>query len=264
MQQKMLTTKATASIKRNVEVHHANYDYEKPDSFLLTDYGSINPLADTNITIEKLPILREPEGAKLYDLENSISFFSVYKNLTYHQATSEAFWSYMTHIQYWDYMQKRWPVNENSSSQPGDYIREHYFFKSGTDRALIRNGIARLWWYAKLTYEETAENPFHLTEVLLSKLDITQGLLERSWGRNNNILRAFLEFLHDTPSLATGSDSNRIRLRFLYKALTLEGGVGIIDLLSKDEIKSFLAQKLNSYDKKMRQVQVASQTQIVA
>lgn len=250
MKQMMLTSKATASLRKNAEVHYANYDYEKPDSFVIADYNTstTNPLAETNIILDKLPILKLPDGSKHYDLENSISFFSVYKNLTYHQATSEAFWAYMTHIQYWEYMRERWPVSDSSSSKPADYIREHYFFKSGTDRALIRNGIARLWWYAKLTYEETAENPFHLTEVLLSKLDITQGLLERSWGRNNSILRAFLEFLSDTPALGVGSDSNRVRTRYLYKALTLEGGVGIIDLLSKEDIKAFLKLKLIAYD----------------
>ncbi|MCY7358988.1 MAG: hypothetical protein LH609_16325, partial [Rudanella sp.] len=226
-------------------------DYEKPDSFVSAYYSEIKPFVETNISIENIPALKLPDYLKHSDLENSISFFSVYKNLTHHQATSEAFWSYMTHIQYWDYMQKRWPVSNSATGNQADYIREHYFFKSGTDRALIRNGIARLWWYSKLTYEETAENPFHLTEVLLSQLDIAQGLLERSWGRNNNILRAFLEFLSETPSLMSGSDSNRKRTRFLYKSLTLEGGVSIIDLLPKEEIKAFLKRKLKVYDERV-------------
>lgn len=251
MKQMMLTSKVTASLKRNVPTFYANKDYEGLNPFVINYYVDQNPLIETNISVDNIPILKLSEGSKHSDLENSISLFSAYKNLTHHQATSEAFWSFMTHVQYWEYMQKRWPVSNNTSDNNVDYIKYHYFFGFGTDRALIRNGIARLWWYAKLTFDETSDNPFRLTEILLSKLDITQGLLERAWGRNNNILRAFLEFLSETPTLTTGGANNRERTRYLYKSLTLEGGVSVIDFLSKDDIKSFLSRKLINYDLRM-------------
>ena len=102
-------------------------------------------------------------------------------------------------------MRARW-APENSSGvkgadaamRPGkvqDYVLERYFVKSDQSRALLRNGIARLWWYSYLTYDADREDPFELTAVLLRTLDIAQHFLERNFGRNTNVLRAILEFI---------------------------------------------------------------------
>ena len=213
----------------------------------------MNPVVESKFAIDQAPTLKLPEGTKLYDLENSIALFSAYRHLTFHQAASENLWCYMTHIQYWAYMRRRWPV-ANSDTNQEEYIKEHYFLKNSTDRSLIRNGIARLWWYAKLTYEETAEQPFRLTGILLSQLDITQGLLERSWGRNRNVLHGYLEFLAANPELMKGNDANRKRTRYLYKSLTLEGGINILDVRSKEEVAEFLQGRYEAYEQRKSQL----------
>lgn len=210
-------------------------------------------------------MLKFPEGIKKYDLENSIALFNAYPNLTFHQATSENLWCYMTHVQYWEYMRRRWPIDKKQEDEetgekketPVEYIRSRYFLKTSNDRSLVRNGLARLWWYAKLTYDEADDQPFRLTGILLSQLDIAQGLLERSWGRNRNILHGYLEFLALNPELKGGSEANRKRTRFLYKSLTLEGGINILDVRSKEEIMSFLEERYKAYEK-MKKAKLAA------
>jgi hypothetical protein len=251
MQQPTLTTPTTASLRRNATQNFKGGLYGIDTSWVEQIYEQAKPVVDSNVSIDQQPVLRMPEGTKLYDLENSIALFSAYRNLTFHQAASENLWSYMTHIQYWAYMRRRWPV-ANSDNNQEEYIKEHYFLKNTTDRSLIRNGIARLWWYAKLTYEEGAEQPFRLTGILLSQLDITQGLLERSWGRNRNVLHGYLEFLAANPELMKGNDANRIRTRYLYKSLTLEGGINILDVRSKEEVAEFLEGRYKAYEQQRK------------
>lgn len=250
MKQVILTDKATESLRRHINSNYEDGLYTKSSSWVETLYEAIKPVRETNILIEHIPSLKLPEetGEKSkYDLENSITFFSAYQNLTHHQATSESFWAYMTHVQYWEYTMQRWPV-ANKKERQSEFIKERYFLNAGTDRALGRNSIARLWWYAKLTYEEASETPFRLTKILLSQLDIAQNLLERSWGKNNSILRSCLEFIADNPELMKGA--NRDKTRFLIKSLTLEGGVCIIDMLSPDDIKKFLKGRYDAWDKR--------------
>jgi hypothetical protein len=45
--------------------------------------------------------------------------------------------------------------------------------------ALLRNGAARLWWSAHLSYDPDRENQYELTAVLLARLDTAKNLLER-------------------------------------------------------------------------------------
>ncbi|MDI6756226.1 MAG: DUF6339 family protein, partial [Thermodesulfobacteriota bacterium] len=84
-----------------------------------------------------------PESGRLYDLENTRRVYSTLKHLDRVQATDERLWAYMTHVYYWQYMRCRWPVE--GKNKPADFLRERYFFTSNRDRALTRNGMARLW-----------------------------------------------------------------------------------------------------------------------
>ncbi|MEV2908009.1 DUF6339 family protein [Paenibacillus larvae] len=54
-----------------------------------------------------------------------------------------------------DNMRKRWPVESYlDKDKPEEAIKERYFLMANRDRALIRNGIARLWWYGYVSYDE--------------------------------------------------------------------------------------------------------------
>jgi hypothetical protein len=238
MEQLTLTTEATESVRRNIGKLIDAGLYNADASWVEGYFAALQPIEVSKIIVDNPPELKMPVGKKLYDLENCLSLFSAYPNLTFHQAASENLWAYMTHVQYWEYMRRRWPV-ENIEGRQENYIKEHYFLKGGSDRSLIHNGIARLWWYAKLTYDATAEQPSRLTEVLLSQLDITQNLLERSWGSSRSLLLGCLEFLAANPKLTKGT-KGRFRIRDLFKSITLEGGISVLDMRSKEEVAAFL------------------------
>lgn len=180
------------------------------------------------------------------DLENSIKVHKALRALTPAQARDPRLWTRLTHVEFWSYMRSRWPAEKHAADRKKAerYVEAHYFVSRSEGRALLRNGAARLWWYAHLTHDDKRDNPYELTGVLLKNLDITQQVLERSMGRCPSVLIGFLEFLRENDALLKGGDANRTRIRALAKSLNLLGGVALLDCLAPATLKTHLSKEL--------------------
>jgi len=98
-----------------------------------------------------------------------------------------------------------------------------------------------LWWIAKMTYDRGRENPYELTAVLLSSLDIAKNLFERNLGRITLLSRVFLDYLlRNKEECLDNGDASRRLVRRLAKALNLHGGVCLLDCMKSQEIITFL------------------------
>jgi hypothetical protein len=193
--------------------------------------------------------LRKPDENSNYDMENTIALYSAMKDIRVVQASDERLWAYMCHKEYWDYMKSRWPIEDNNEEleegerinkkNPKDRVIERYFFQSNRARALVRNGIARLWWYGYMTYDESREDPFELTKVLLRRHDDAQSLLERSFPHNKVVLRAILS------ALSKHEYVSREIFRSLMKSMNRIGGVTILDTLDEKDLLSMVENKLS-------------------
>ena len=114
-------------------------------------------------------------------------------------ASYKFFWSTLTHREYWDYTQKRWPLKDS----PINIIRARWFFEDSDRNAFSRNAISRLWWSANLTFkpwekEESlnifeSEDPYKYTKILTSSSQLIQDILDRKWGSNLIFRICFLE-----------------------------------------------------------------------
>lgn len=198
----------------------------------------------TSFDVDSLPALTLPSDDSHHDIENSILLHRTLAKLTPLQARDPRLWTRLSHIEYWGYMRKRWQVEKylgDGEKKAGGRILERYFILQSQGRSLIRNGISRLWWSAHLSHNPSRENPYELTHVLMSTLDITQSLLERSIGRAPNILLGFLEFLNrHRDDLLSGGNENRLRIRHLAKYLNMYGGVSVLDYLPEAQIIDLL------------------------
>jgi hypothetical protein len=201
----------------------------------------------TGVEITEPLYLAFPENGNLKDIENAIRFHKTLRHLTPLQARDARLWTRLAHMEFWDYMRLRWPVEKHMSNRDRAvrFVESRYFVAQSQSRALLRNGIARLWWTAQLSHDPDRDNPYELTTILLSTLDITQQIVERGMGRASNIIKGFLEFLlRNRETLLTGGDKNRTRIRRLAKHLNMYGGVCILDLLTKAEVMDLLTKEL--------------------
>jgi hypothetical protein len=189
----------------------------------------------------------QPMDGDLKDIENAIRVHKALPHLTPLQARDPRLWTRLTHVEGWHYMRKRWPVERHMKNEgrATRFIESRYFVTQAQSRALLRNGIARLWWTAKVSHDAARDNPYELVAVLLSTLDITQQILERGIGRAPAVLIGFLEFLNrNRELLLTGGDENRIRIRKLAKFLNMHGGVCILDSLRQPQVMALLETEL--------------------
>ncbi len=192
------------------------------------------PKGGTSIFIQKGIKLEIPEGKDIKDLENTKIIFEAYRKLSPTQASDTRLWTYLTHVEYWDYMRARWPIS--MAKQPLSRIRDRYLLRNLNLETLTRNGLSRLWWYGYLTYDENRNNPWELTEILLSRADLAVGITERALGCNAHIRTALLEFLKDNPTIK----DSELLTRYLLVKLNLVGGVKNLPFLEISEIIDIL------------------------
>ena len=191
--------------------------------------------------------LELPARDDLKDFENSKLVHQAFPNLTPLQARDPRLWTRLTHVECWAYMRKRWDAGRHAGD-PGKatrYVLQHYFVPQAQSRALLRNGVGRLWWYAHLTYDPARSDPYELTAVLLSYLDIAQQLLERNMGRAPHVRTGFLDFLRvNGGRLGATAERRRKSIRDLAKMLNLRGGVTLLDCLGKTDVVAMLDAEL--------------------
>lgn len=226
------------ALKNGVLTNLANY--HRDDKWVNQMGTKTSRELETRVEMKSVLSLDEPDDDNLKDLENAIRVHKALQGLTPLQARDPRVWTRLAHIDCWKYMRERWPVErweKDGTEKAARNVVERYFVPRSDSRALLRNGISRLWWTAQMTYDPTRDNPYELTGVLFSTLDITQTILERNMGRGPDILSGFLEFLlQNRTELLTGGDKNRDRIRGLAKYLNMYGGVCLLDCLSETDI----------------------------
>ena len=177
------------------------------------------------------------------DIENMKIIYDNLKDLTDSQASDERLWAGLSHTKFWDYMQKRWPL-PNDPEKWEKYILQHYFFAHGA-RSTVLNGIARLWWYARLTYDETnIDNPYELTEYMAKDINGKAYMLFGSnFSRNREIQRIFLYTIKNYED-QHGLLLSRDEFGELRKQIVLWSGKLLIDVVDRETLKNKLIKEI--------------------
>ncbi len=229
----------------NITSNHHRY---VEDSHWLPAYFASSGWSVQSITVTAEPFkLVLPDSKADFsenDLLNTKLVFSALQHLTPLQASDPRLWAYLSHASQWSYMRKRWPV-EQYLGKPRfrEIVQERYLFMPDRSRALIRNGIARLWWYGYCSFDETRKDPYELTSVLLKNLDVTQSILERAFSRNTEVTRALLSVLLEREQNGKAFYV-RDKVRDLAKYIVQIGGVTIVDALDAVDLRSLVESKI--------------------
>ena len=75
-------------------------------------------------------------------LESAIALYEAYPDLTPLSASKMELWAYLSHVDLFEYMQKRFPAVKDGTADE-KYIKEHWFRSS---QGTIRSSLAGLWW----------------------------------------------------------------------------------------------------------------------
>lgn len=137
-----------------------------------------------------------PDG----DLRSAIAIYEAYKGLSPLLAQQDDLWVYLTHVDLFDYVKKRWPIMlEDDLDKVRNYIGNHWFRNS---KHLFRTSFAGLWWQVWLTKDDERENPYELTEVYFKcGQDWHQKFGELELIRIREAMIGILQFLKDNPEI---------------------------------------------------------------
>lgn len=208
------------------------------DSYFENDLRFLDMEDKVSIKIDlKFPLPSFANHDVKSDAENSIALFESLGNLPIDLSIDERFWTSLCHLYYPDYVFNRWIKEKNNV----EVIKERFFtIAFGSDRALARNAISRLWFGAYLTvntnnedykyFFEEFEDKFVFTKTLFSYQDIQSGLLERSLGRNKKITLSILHFFEKNKDKL----NKEVILDFLKKVCLLNQHIQLQSLDAKD------------------------------
>lgn len=181
-------------------------------------------------------------GGPETDFQNAKIVFEAFNGkLNPVQASDLRLWAYLAHVQHWDYMHSRWKIDvpdEEDEPDDGqksprdkvlDRVKTRYFFGSSRGKAFVRQGIARLYWGAYLTYDEANDNPYAYTEFFFTKQDVFTSITERSYARNKVLILAALKVLKKHPDLS------RADIRLFLAKLNQSGAITVLDFLDAEQ-----------------------------
>lgn len=234
MKQKIFKSKVLEALENDILVNKEYYvGMEENPHWLeesLKATGNYNYSFDTQLEYEPFELVI---GDAKTDVENAKRVYSHYMSLTPVQAVKGELWTYMTHIQFPEYMATRWNIKSKENSKDIKTVIEQRYFAIRGSKGIMRNGIARLWWAGYWGYDERRKDPFELVEVILGRQEVYEHISERSYNRNKNILIASLEAVKEN-----NYDTRKVRA--LYGKINSYGSDNHLDALNYEEAKEMV------------------------
>ena len=201
-------------------------------------FGRDNLIKETQFEINDFKLdMSQPNGKEsLTDVENIQRVYNHMKFLSDSQASDERIWAAYTFSEFLDYMRYRWKASSISD------LENRYLFGYSVQRSLFRNGVSRLWWIGRFTYDETRLDPYELTRFLCKDQDYIENICGRNIFNNPDVGFATISVLNDAEK--AGLVVNRELVREVSKYVNLLAGTYLLDTLSKEEIYQKIQNKL--------------------
>ena len=166
------------------------------------------------------------------DLQTAIEVYKAYKDVHPLLASMPDLWTYLTHVDLFSYVQKRWPdINDEK------YVINHWF-KHSTH--FLRTTFAGFWWNVYLTEDPEREDPFELTKVMY---DCGQDWRMMRFGelsliRRKEAMVGVLEFLKENPDVMNNYFA--ARGQYISRYFNMLGGVVQLSYLDRNYFKEKL------------------------
>jgi len=181
--------------------------------------------------------MSQPKGKEnLTDQENIQRVYNHMRFLSDSQASDERICAAYTFSEFIEYMRYR------CTSTDVNDMKNHYLFNYSNQRSLFRNGISRLWWIGRITYDDSRMDPYELTKFLCRDQDFIESICGRNVFNNFNISNPTIKALFDADK--SGVKVDRSLVRNISKYVNLLAGTYILDALEEEEIYQKVKKKI--------------------
>lgn len=205
------------------------------------EVGDAGELATRLILPDDVTDQDNPTGAA--DAVGALAVYETFKGLTPQQAADERLWTYLCHVDYPQYVSRRWLASRPAKDDDAARKVRNHFFAPG-NRALIRdNGLSRLWWLGAIAYDVEPDAPREFLERLLHRQDVRSALIERpSVSMNRRVLRSINAVMRGYWQ-RDRSLFERDRFRAWMIGLNRRGGVVLLDALPDEPLVELLEEE---------------------
>jgi len=220
------------------KIHYYNKNYNWFDEY----FSCEGRVIESNVSLT-LPCMNMDEDFSISDMENVKVVYESLKHLSPSQATQERLWAGLSHLQFRDYSFYR--LKKDFDNQNDKRINTSLFFRNGNKRSLFVHILARLWWVGHMTYDETEESPYRLTEFFCEKDFSARSVIffSSNFTSNKNITRGILRSLIKLKE--NGIDVKREHFVLATKYMNVVGGAMILDILTTEAIEKMVDAYLN-------------------
>jgi hypothetical protein len=217
-------------IKNNIDYYKTFFTDENFESNLIDEFSrNYYEHSDINYTpIQYDMSIVEKKDRKKTDFQNAIKVYETYRFLNESQASDERLWSGLClEKDNMNYIFYRW-------GQTKETIRYRLTFHAPGKRGLAYHGLARLWWFAHLTYVDKTQDPYELTRFIFEYPHIMEKMIYRNFSNSKAIRLAVISaikiFIDNGGSYAVK------KIDELYKFIGLIGGNRLLDVIPRNEL----------------------------
>ena len=155
------------------------------------------------------------------------------------EASYAPFWIYLSHVDLYPYMIKRWPLTSANNGNVIDHIDSHWFYKRGK----LRSHLEGMYWLVRqsVEYDEVGNPDYTYTRFLFSRRVLgDRGIAAReSIFANDKVFKGVLKYIMKNEDSLF---AHHIQARATYCAqlLNAKGGVIELSMWSEKDVEEFL------------------------
>jgi hypothetical protein len=185
--------------------------------------------------VQMIPTIEQPEGLlnrmdSANDLISAKKLYEAYETITPLQASDESFWTYLTHVDLFPYVQARNNAVLEEGFNDAKYIDNYFFHGNG---GLIYHPLAGLWWDVHCTIDKESSEPYKYTDYLFKDYGLRVTYMGRyALFRHKEEVFGILQFLMDYEDVA--SEHFRQRSRWISQYFNKVGAVKQLRSLNRD------------------------------
>ena len=217
--QLIFSQKSVADLKSRFDMPGGDAPYMASEVFA-SGYGTLE--SPTIAAPSRLKERVDPNS----DVETAIALYESYPFLNRLEASSVGLWTYLTHVELWDYMQKRFPLSSSDGEkQRRKKIKDKWFMPDPSQSSLIRHPLAGLWWGVFLSIApERGDGKYDFTRILYRNLDLpTRTLGTYQLGRLPKAIKGILGYVYDHED--DFKNEYEAKMRHIMKHFNSIGGV---------------------------------------
>ncbi|MFC9541613.1 DUF6339 family protein [Lysinibacillus sp. NPDC056959] len=217
---------------------------------ILKTFSNPENILESSTVFEYVPLKQERVDGEFIK-ENIRILWNSLKHISISEAESEKMWVALANTYYLDYHLNQLSLISTQDKAKDRSIESRTIFTQGQKRSLTINNLSLLWWIAYYTIDvEHPSNPFHLTDFFVDSAFRGNALVWLSSNiiSNKNISLGILEAIKELVE-----QDKMIVNRYSYsnanKILNQIGGVRLLDMLSREEVKGIISEHLLDTEK---------------